>query len=84
MERDTNGYEQRGINMNVECEKEERKGVRPSILDMFEKDIIHYLEIGLPTKSIMKLVNDRFNKLGIREVSERAMRYYINNRIKAK
>ena len=80
----TNGYEQIGVNMNVECEKEERKGVRPLLLDSYKEEIKNYVELGLPGTSIMKLINDKLKKLGVMQVSERSMRYYIDSRIKAK
>ena len=74
----------KGIEMKEIKNEDIRKGVRPSVFDLFEDDIKAYVDIGLSAGAIQKLINAQLKNQGIREVSVRATRYYIDKRLKRK
>ena len=74
----------KGIVMKEIKNKDIKRETRASVFDLFESDIRYYVDIGLSAGAIQKLINAQLKKQGIREVSVRATRYYIDSRIRGK
>jgi len=74
----------KGVVMGDIKNKDVKRETRASVFDLFEDDIRNYVAVGLSSGAIQKLINAQLRNQGIREVSVRATRYYIDSRIRGK
>ena len=74
----------KGMVMKEIKNKDIKRETRASVFDLFKDDIRYYVSVGLSAGAIQKLINAQLRKQGIREVGVRAIRYYIDSRIRGK